>query len=80
MDKFFVLHKCILSYYAQSTVFIIQLCFAYELKCLKCFTSSTLHQNVIVGPRRRLIPCVTMAEHVCSSFTIEVDNGWLVVQ
>ena len=35
----------------------------------------TLHQNVTVGPRRRIITGVTMAEHVCSSFSIKNDNG-----
>ena len=36
---------------------------------------STLHRNVIVGPGRCIIPGVTMAEHACSSFFIENDNG-----
>ena len=36
---------------------------------------SALHRNVIVGPGRRIIPGVTMAEHACSSFSIENDNG-----
>ena len=35
----------------------------------------TLHQNVTVGPRRRIILGVTIAEHVCFSFSIENDNG-----
>ena len=28
-----------------------------------------------MGPGRRIIPGVSMAEHVCSSFSIENDNG-----
>ena len=36
---------------------------------------SALHQNVTVGPGRRLIPGVTMAEHACFSFPIKNDNG-----
>ena len=36
---------------------------------------SVLHQNVTVGPGKRIIPGVTMAEHACSSFFIENDNG-----
>ena len=35
---------------------------------------SALHQIVIVGPGRCIIPGVTMAEQVCSNFTIENDN------
>ena len=36
---------------------------------------SALHQNVTVGPGRCIIPGVIMAEHACSSFFIENDNG-----
>ena len=36
---------------------------------------SALHLNITVGPGRRVIPGVTMAEHACSSFFIENDNG-----
>ena len=36
---------------------------------------SALHQNITVGPGRRIIPGVTMAEHACSSFSITNDNG-----
>ena len=38
---------------------------------------SALHQNVTMGPRRLIIPGVTMAEHAyaCSSFSIKNDNG-----
>ena len=36
------------------------------------YVMSALHQNVTVGPGRRIIPGVTMAEHVCSSFSIEM--------
>ena len=36
---------------------------------------SALHLNATVGPRRRIIPGVTMGEHACSSFSIENDNG-----
>ena len=36
---------------------------------------STLHQNITMGPGRSIIPGVTMAEHACSSFSIENDNG-----
>ena len=36
---------------------------------------SALYRNIIVGPRRHLIPGVTMAEHACSSFFFENDNG-----
>ena len=39
------------------------------------YVISALHQNVTVGPGRRIIPGVTMAEHVSSSFSIENDNG-----
>ena len=42
------------------------------------YVISALHQNVTVGPRRRIIPGVTMAEHTCSSFSIENDNGFEV--
>ena len=35
---------------------------------------STLHRNVTVGPGRCIIPCVTTAEHVCTSFSIKNDN------
>ena len=31
---------------------------------------STLHRYITVGPRRCIIQSVTMAEHVCSSFSI----------
>ena len=40
-----------------------------------CYVISALHRNVTVGPRRRFIPGVTMAEHACSSFAIKNDNG-----
>ena len=33
-----------------------------------------LHRIVTVVPGRCIIPCVTMAEHVCSSFSIKNDN------
>ena len=36
---------------------------------------SAVHRNVTVGPGRRIIPGVTMAEYACSSFFIENDNG-----
>ena len=36
---------------------------------------SALHQNITMGPGRGIIPGVTMAEHACSSFSIENDNG-----
>ena len=36
---------------------------------------SALHRNITVGPGRHIIPGVTMAEHLCSSFSIENDNG-----
>ena len=36
---------------------------------------SALHQNITVGPRRHIIPGVTMAEHACFSFSIKNDNG-----
>ena len=36
---------------------------------------SASYQNVTVGPGILIIPGVTMAEHACSSFTIENDNG-----
>ena len=36
---------------------------------------SALHRNVTVGPRRHLIPGVTMAEDAVSSFSIENDKG-----
>ena len=36
---------------------------------------SALHRYVTVGPGRCIIPGVTMAEHVCSSFSIEDDNS-----
>ena len=39
------------------------------------YVISALHRNVMVGPGRRIIPGVTMAEHACSSFSIENDNG-----
>ena len=35
---------------------------------------SALRRNVTVGPRRRIIPGVTMAEHACSSFSIKYVN------
>ena len=36
------------------------------------YVMSALHQNVTVDPGRRIIPGVTMAEHACSSFSIEM--------
>ena len=37
---------------------------------------SALHCNDTVDPwGRHFIPGVTMVEHVCSSFSIEYDNG-----
>ena len=38
-------------------------------------TSTSLFLNVIVGPRRRVVPGVTMAEPIFSNFTIKKDNG-----
>ena len=39
------------------------------------YVISAMHQNVTVGPGRRIIPGVTVAEHVCSIFSIKNDNG-----
>ena len=36
---------------------------------------SALHRNVTMGHGRRITLGVTMAEHACSSFFIENDNG-----
>ena len=36
---------------------------------------SALHRNVTVGPKRCIIPGVTMGEQACSSFFIENNNG-----
>ena len=36
---------------------------------------SALHRNVTVGPKRCIIPDITMGEHACPSFSIENDNG-----
>ena len=75
--KNFFLDKCILSHYAQINTFYNSI-----LLCLRVITSqmfydiiSALHGNVIVGPGRLIIPGVTTAECVCSSFSIKNDNG-----
>ena len=36
---------------------------------------SALHQNVTVDLGRCIIPGVTMAEHMCFSYSTENDNG-----
>ena len=35
---------------------------------------SALYRNITVGPGRCIIPCVTMAEHACSSFLNKNNN------
>ena len=40
------------------------------------YVISAMHQNVTMGPGRRIIPGVTMAEHMCSSFFIKNDNSY----
>ena len=35
---------------------------------------SALHRNINAGPGRCIIPCVTMEEHACSSFSIKNDS------
>ena len=39
------------------------------------YVISVLHRNTTVDPGRCIIPGVTMAEHACSSFSIENDSG-----
>ena len=34
-----------------------------------------LQRSITMGPERHIIPNVTMAEHECSSFSIDNDNG-----
>ena len=60
----------------KSTVFIIQLCFVTSYNAsnvLRRHFRITLKRHL--GPGRRIIPGDTMAEHACSSFSIEHDNG-----
>ena len=77
MDKIFFLDKRILSYYAQINTFYnsIMLCLRVITPQMFYDVISALHRNVIVGPGRHIIPGVTIAEHACSSFSIENDNG-----
>ena len=77
MEKIFFLDKCILSYYAQINSFYnsITLCLRVTTPQMFYNVISVLHQNVTMGPGRRIIPGVTMAEHTCSSFFIKNDNG-----
>ena len=76
MEKIFFLDKCILSYHAQINSFYnsIMLCLRVIMP-QKFYVISALHLNATVGPGRRIIPGVTMAEHACSSFSIKNDNG-----
>ena len=77
MEKMFFLDKCILSYYAQINSFYnsIMLCLQVIMPQKFYDVISALHRNVTVGPGRRIIPGITMAEHACSSFSIKNDNG-----
>ena len=64
---------CVFAYYAQNNSFYnsINLLISYKISTvLQCH-----FHNVTVGPRRRIIPEATMAEHACSSLTIKNDNG-----
>ena len=71
------LDKCISSCYAQINSFYNSIIPCLRIIMPQMFYDiiSVLHQNVTVGPRRRLIPGVTMEEHACSSFSIINDNG-----
>ena len=74
------LDKYILSYYAQINSFYNSVILYLRVITPQMFYNiiSALHQNVTVGPRRHIIPGVTMAEHACSSISIENDNGFEV--
>ena len=73
----FFLDKCIFSYYAQTNRFYnsIMLCLRVIKPQMFYDVISALHQNVTMGPGRRITVGATMAEHACSSFFIENDNG-----